>query len=198
LVGTYNIEDYTGDMSGAWIEIDLSDFVAVTKIKYFFMWSGSTDRAIVYAGFNAGTYSQYFGNIAGYLMILEDYGGVYDEGYVAGYYGGYYDGNNYGYDEGLTYGYLDGYSDGYDDGWDDKADVCDGSYNLGYDAGWGAGMETIDALPEGRVGRFFVLMTLGVKNIFNIRVYEGITFGTFLFFPLLLSLIMYVKKLGSR
>jgi len=103
-------------------------------------------------------------------LYLKDLGVAYNATYQEGYDLGVSDGYEMGYDTGLTYGEIKGYDEGYVDGATDEGNQMIGAVEI------------------------FRSVFTGVRGIFEITVFPGISLGTLGLFPLLGVVLMFFKK----
>jgi len=132
---------------------------------------------------DANSSSSYFD-----AFYLDDLGvsTAYTNGYNAGYSAGY----SAGYDDGFDYGYVVGENDGEEDGY--SAGYSAG-YTLGYSEGsdFGYTQHELDGGIMGFIGRAFDT----VQTFLNVEVFEGITLGALILWPLVLGVLFFMLKM---
>jgi len=125
-------------------------------------------------------------------FYLDDLGvsTAYTNGYNAGYDAGYDAGYSAGYDGGFDYGYVVGENDGLDAGYDDGYSA---GYTLGYSEGsdFGYTQHELDGGIMGFIGRAFDT----VQTFLNVEVFEGITLGALILWPIVLGVLFFMLKM---
>jgi hypothetical protein len=109
-----------------------------------------------------------------------------------------------GVSDSYTQGQTDGYDDGYQDGIEAQNEQYDDYYDLGfqdgYDDGYLDGQDSAESNVTSRISQLMNSVFGGLTNILDVKVFDDLTIGTVMLFPIAVTIFFFIFKLvrGGR
>lgn len=103
---------------------------------------------------------------------------------------------NLGVSAAYNVGIDDGYDNGYETGYQDGVQFFDQEqYDQGYDAGFIDGQDSAESNVTSRIGTLMLTIFGGLGGILDIKVFNDLTLGSIMLFPLASTMIFFIFKL---